>query len=248
MPFISGTNREEVLLFPQAIDDYITSENPVRFIDAFIASLDLAELGFTRAQPAATGRPAYDPADMLKLYVYGYLNRVRSSRLLERESRRNVEVMWLIGKLTPDFKTIADFRKDNLTAIKAVCRQFTLLCKRLDLFGGELIAVDGSKFKAVNNRKRNFSEKRLERAVAAIDEKITSYMTTLDEQDQQEPEVTATATAEELRQKIATLKERKAKYQALSTELKESGEKQVSLTDPDAREGGHALRRDGCLL
>lgn len=138
-----GTNREEVLLFPEAIDDYITAENPVRFIDAFVSSLDLADLGFTRAQPAATGRPAYDPADLLKLYVYGYLNRVRSSRLLERESQRNVEVMWLTGKLTPDFKTIADFRKDNLAAIKAVCREFTLLCKKLELFGGELIAIDG---------------------------------------------------------------------------------------------------------
>lgn len=235
MPFISGTNRQEVLLFPAAIDDYITAENPVRFIDAFISSLDLAELGFTRARPAATGRPAYHPADMLKLYVYGYLNRVRSSRLLERETGRNVEVMWLTGKLTPDFKTIADFRKDNLAAIKAVCREFTLLCKKLELFGGELVAIDGSKFKAVNNRKRNFSQKRLERAIAAIDEKIRCYLTTLDEQDNQEVKVTAKLTADQLHEKIAVLKERKAKYKGLSTELKQSGEKQVSLTDPDAR-------------
>ena len=143
MPHVQGTNRHEVLLFPEALDDYITSENPTRFIDAFVRNLDLSELGFTHATPAQTGRPAYDPADLLKLYIYGYLNRVRSSRMLERETTRNVEVMWLIGKLTPDFKTIADFRKDNLQAIKSVCREFTLVCKRLDLFGGELVAVDG---------------------------------------------------------------------------------------------------------
>lgn len=237
MGYIEGTNRAEVLLFPEALDDYITPENPVRFVDAFVTSLDLSELGFTRAVPAATGRPAYAPADLLKLYIYGYLNRVRSSRLLEREATRNLEVMWLLGKLTPDFKTIADFRKDNLTAIKQVCREFTLLCRRLELFGGELIAIDGSKFKAVNNRKRNFSEKRLERAIAAIDEKVAAYVATLDECDGEDTQAPSTKmpTAEELRQKIAALKERKTKYEALSTELKESGEKQISLTDPDAR-------------
>ncbi len=237
MGYIAGTERSEVLLFPEALDDYITPENPVRFIDAFISSLDLGELGFTRATPAATGRPAYAPADLLKLYVYGYLNRVRSSRLLEREAARNVEVMWLLGKLTPDFKTIADFRKDNLAAIKRVCREFTLLCRKLELFGGELVAIDGSKFKAVNNRKRNFSEKRLERALVAIDEKINSYVETLDEHDHADTEapVTKMPTAEELHAKIATLKERKRKYEALSQQLRESGEKQVSLTDPDAR-------------
>jgi transposase len=129
--YIRGADRSEVLLFPEAIDDYIPEDNPVRFVDAFVLNLDLAELGFTRATPAATGRPAYDPADLLKLYIYGYLNRVRSSRMLEREAQRNVEVMWLLSKLTPDFKTIADFRKDNLEAIKAMCREFTLLCKEV---------------------------------------------------------------------------------------------------------------------
>ena len=143
MGHIRGADRSEVLLFPEAIDDYSTEDNPVRFIDAFVSSLDLAQLDFTRAAPAATGRPAYDPADLLKLYIYGYLNRVRSSRMLEREATRNVEVMWLLSKLTPDFKTIADFRKDNLEAIKRVCREFTLLCKKMDLFGGELVAIDG---------------------------------------------------------------------------------------------------------
>jgi len=237
MPYIEGVDRTEVLLFPEALDDYITPDNPVRFIDAFVTSLDLSELGFTRAVPAATGRPAYDPATLLKLYVYGYLNRIRSSRLLEREAGRNLEVMWLIGKLAPDFKTIADFRRDNLAAIKAVCREFTLLCRRLELFGGELVAIDGSKFKAVNNRKRNFSLKRLERAIAAINEKIDAYVATLDEGDREDNQAPALKmpSAEELRQKIASLKERKAKYEDLSKQLSESGEKQISLTDPDAR-------------
>jgi transposase len=144
MSYIRGADRSEVLLFPEAIDDYITEDNPVRFINAFVLSLGLVALGFTRATPASTGRPAYDPADLLKLYIYGYLNRIRSSRMLEREAQRNVEVMWLLSKLTPDFKTIADFRKDNLTAIKAVCCEFTLLCKKLELFGGELVAIDES--------------------------------------------------------------------------------------------------------
>ena len=237
MGYIQGADRAEVLLFPEALDDYITPENPVRFVDAFVSSLDLSELGFTRAVPASTGRPAYDPATLLKLYVYGYLNRVRSSRLLEREAGRNVEVMWLVGKLAPDFKTIANFRRDNLAAIKAVCREFTLLCRRLELFGGELVAIDGSKFKAVNNRKRNFSQKRLERAISAIDEKINSYVESLDEGDRADDEepIAKMPTAEELREKIASLKQRKAKYEDLSKQLTESGEKQVSLTDPDSR-------------
>jgi len=237
MGYIEGIDRAEVLLFPESLDDYITPENPVRFIDAFVASLNLGELGFGRTTPASTGRPAYDPATLLKLYVYGYLNRIRSSRLLEREAGRNVEVMWLVGKLAPDFKTIANFRRDNLAAIKAVCREFTLLCRRLELFGGELVAVDGSKFKAVNNRKRNFSQKRLERALAAIDDKIDSYVESLDEADRADSEApfVKLPTADELREKIASLKQRKAKYEDLSKDLSESGDKQISLTDPDAR-------------
>lgn len=234
MPYIAGTDRSVVLLFPEALDDYITEENPLRFIDAFVSTLDLVELGFTHSTPAHTGRPAYDPADLLRLYIYGYLNRVRSSRLLEREAQRNLELMWLLRKLTPDFKTIADFRRDNLTALKAVCREFTLLCKRLELFSGELIAIDGSKFKAVNNRKRNFNQKRLERALTEIDQKIDSYLQQLDEADAEEPEA-RTPTADQLQEKIGQLKERKEKYQSLQEQLQESGETQVSLTDPDAR-------------
>ena len=236
MDYIRGTARNQVILFPEAVEDYITEDNPVRFIDAFVASLNLSELGFARAQPAETGRPAYDPGDLLRLYLYGYLHRVRSSRMLERETKVNLEVMWLLGKLTPDFKTIADFRRDNLTALKGVCREFTLLCRKLKLFGGELVAIDGSKFKAVNNRRRNFNEARLSKAIKALEAKIDNYLGSLDEADADDTDPDEpTPSAAELQKKIAELKERKAKYQALKQGLKESGAKQVSLTDADAR-------------
>ena len=236
MDFIRGVSRQQVTLFPESVEDYITEDNPVRFMDAFVSSLDLGELGFARAQPAETGRPAYDPGDLLRLYLYGYLNRVRTSRLLERETKVNVEVMWLLGKLSPDFKTIADFRRDNLAAIKQVCREFTLLCRKLKLFGGELVAVDGSKFKAVNNRRRNFNQARLTKAIKAIAEKVDDYLHELDEADAAEPDPDEPPpSAVELRAKIKTLTERKAKYQALHEGLKANGAKQVSLTDADAR-------------
>src|SRR5712691_4450189 len=236
MDFIRGVTRNQVVLFPETVEDYITEDNPVRFIDAFVASLDLRELGFRRAQPAETGRPAYDPGDLLRLYLYGYLNRVRSSRMLEREAKVNLEVMWLLGKLAPDFKTIADFRRDNLAALKGVCREFTLLCRKLKLFGGELVAIDGSKFKAVNNRRRNFSEARLTKAIKTIEEKISGYLGGLDEQDAAEAEPDdQPPSAADLRAKIGELQQRKTKYQALKQGLKESGAKQVSLTDKDAR-------------
>jgi transposase len=236
MDYIRGVTRNQVMLFPESVEDYITEDNPVRLIDAFVGSLDLAGLGFLRAQLAETGRPAYDPGDLLRLYLYGYLNRVRSSRMLERETKVNLEVMWLLGKLAPDFKTIADFRRDNLQAIKRVCREFTLLCRKLKLFGGELVAVDGSKFKAVNNRRRNFNEARLTKAIKAIEEKIDGYLDELDAADASEPDPDEPGpSAADLREKIKTLQQRKAKYQALHEGLKESGAKQVSLTDKDAR-------------
>src|SRR5260370_1216079 len=187
MDYIRGTARNQVILFPEAVEDYITEDNPVRFIDAFISSLNLNELGFARATPAETGRPAYAPGDLLRLYLYGYLNRVRSSRMLERETKVNLEVMWLLGKLAPDFKTIADFRRDNLAAIKGVCREFTLLCRKLKLFGGELVAVDGSKFKAVNNRRRNFNEARLTKAIKSIEENIDGHLSAMDDAAAAEP-------------------------------------------------------------
>jgi len=236
MDYIRGVSRDQVVLFPESVEDYITEDNPVRFIDAFVSNLDLAGLGFNRAEPAETGRPAYDPGDLLRLYLYGYLNRVRSSRMLERETKVNLEVMWLLGKLRPDFKTIADFRRDNLAALKQVCREFTLLCRKLELFGGELVAIDGSKFKAVNNRRRNFNEPRLRRAIQALEEKISSYLAGLDEADAAETDPDEpTPSGAELHAKIRTLQERKAKYEVLREGLKASGAKQVSLTDADAR-------------
>lgn len=234
MEHIKGMDRRQVLLFPEVIDEYITDENPVRFIDAFVENLDLKELGFMHAELNPTGRPPYNPADLLKLYIYGYLNRVRSSRFLEKDCKKNVETMWLLKKLTPDFKTIADFRKDNRDAIKKVFKEFILLCKKLDLFGCELVAIDSSKFKAVNSKKRNFNQDKLKKRLKEIDEKIEKYLKELEENDSIEADVTST-NAEKLKGKIEHLRERKEKYRGILKELKESGEKQVSLTDPDSR-------------
>jgi transposase len=231
MPHIQGAPRDDVPLFPPSLDEYITDENPVRFIDAFVDQLDLQVLGFTRAVASRLGRPAYHPSDLLKLYIYGYLNRVRSSRLLERETRRNVELMWLLKKLTPDFKTIADFRKDNLQPIQKV---FTLLCKELGLFGAELVAIDGSKFKAVNNRKRNFTDEKLTKALAHIDAKIAEYLQALSTADTDTP-TRPDLTAAELHHRIAQFRERKQQYQQVQQRLAESGQSQISLTDPDSR-------------
>lgn len=234
MAYVEGVNRDQITLFPEAIDDYITEDNPVRFIDAFVGGLDLSEHGFKYSDTNPTGRPPYNPADLLKLYIYGYLNRIRSSRKLEQETIRNVELMWLLCKLSPDFKTIADFRKDNRKAFKKVFREFTLLCRKLKLFGGELIAVDGSKFRAVNSSQRNFTEKKLQKALKAIDEKIEAYLNELDEADQKETQ-DKRLSAKDLQDKIQKLKDRKGKYGELFKEMKDSGETQISLTDPDSR-------------
>jgi len=232
---LTGLSRQQKLLLPEAIDDYIAPESPVRFIDAFIGTLDLRALGFGKALPAATGRPAYHPGDLLRLYLYGYLHRTRSSRLLEKECHKNLEVLWLLRTLKPDFKTIADFRKDNKAALKNACRQFTLLCKKLNLFGGELIAIDGSKFKAVNSKDHNYNAKKLQELIANIDAKIEKYLKQLDEQDQDEPpESGGKISQEELEKKIAQLRERKGGYAELEVQLDEE-EKQISTTDPDAR-------------
>lgn len=233
MPHIQGVHRDAVILFPPTLDEYITAENPVRCIDAFVDELDLHALGFQRALANRLGRPAYAPGDLLKLYLYGYLNRIRSSRLLEREAQRNVEVMWLLKKLTPDFKTVADFRKDNLEPLKQVCRTFTLLCKELDLFGGELIAIDGCKFKAVNNYERNFTAERLARVLQEVDTRIDTYLAELNQADSKTPP--APQLAHYLTEKLARLRERKAHYQALSEQLQHSEDSQISLTDPDCR-------------
>jgi transposase len=229
----AGLDRSQTLLFPERLEDYIGPENPVRFLDAFVAKLDLHTLGFARARCADTGCPPYDPAMLLKLYLYGYLHRVRSSRLLEAECHRNVEVIWLTGKLTPDFKTIADFRKDNLKPLKAVARQFTLLCRKLELFGGELLAVDGSKFAAVNARDQNFNAAKLQDLIERADERLSEYLNELDSADAAEPGGAAMSKSE-LAGKIAALQERQDWHKELLGEL-DAEQKQVSVTDPDTR-------------
>lgn len=231
----TGLDRSQTLLFPESLEDYVTPENPVRFLDAFVGSLDLAGLGFAKAQCADTGRPPYAPAVLLKLYLYGYLHRIRSSRLLEAECHRNVEVIWLLGKLAPDFKTIADFRKDNLKALKAVCRQFTLLCRKLELFGGELLAIDGSKLAAVNAKDRNFNEKKLKELIAAADARLADYLRQLDEADLT-PSSAEPMSRARLEEKIQALRDRQDWHAELLAQLQdEPDDKQVSVTDPDAR-------------
>ena len=176
MGFVKGVSRGQIVLFPESVEEYVSAENPVRFIDAFVEQLDLEKLGFNRSKPEIEGRPAYNPKDLLRLLIYGYLNRIRTSRKLERETWRNVEVMWLMGKLKPGFRTISDFRKENVKALKSVFVQFTVLCKRLGLYGGELVAIDGSKFKAVNSREKNYNEKKLKRLIALTEERIDEYL------------------------------------------------------------------------
>jgi transposase len=231
---ITGLPRNQVLLFPESIDDYVSAENPVRFLDAFVASLDLHSLEFTKAHAANTGRPPFDPADLLRLYLYGYLHRIRSSRALERECHRNVELIWLLRTLKPDFKTIADFRKENTRALQAVHRQFLLLCHKLNLFSAELVAIDGSKFSAVNSREANFNEAKLKELIAHADARLAEYLQELETADQAtspEPELTRT----ELEKKIATLQERQDWHKQMLAELSASQSKQISTTDEDAR-------------
>lgn len=229
----AGLDRSQTMLFPESLEEYVAAENPVRFLDAFVGSLDLYRLGFGKAQCADTGRPPYDPAVLLKLYLYGYLHRIRSSRLLEAECQRNVEVIWLLGKLAPDFKTIADFRKDNLKPLKAVCRQFTVLCRKLELFGGELLAIDGSKFKAVNARDKNFNAEKLKELIAHSDARLAEYLKELDGTDEQESGSGALSKAQ-LQEKIAALAEKKEWHEELLAQLDEE-DKQISVTDPDTR-------------
>jgi transposase len=232
--FIEGDDRAQVTLLPECLDDYVDPENPVRVVEVFVDGLDLGALGFVGVDPAATGRPAYHPAVLLKLYIYGYLNRIQSSRRLEREAQRNVELMWLTGRLMPDFKTIANFRKDNGQAIRNVCRQFVVLCQRLDLFPQALVAIDGSKFKAVNNRDRNFTRAKMQRRIAQIEENITRYLADMDTADRAEPEIAAIKTSR-LRDKIAAMKQQMQQLQEIDARLRAAPDQQISLTDPDAR-------------
>jgi transposase len=232
--FIKGECRTQTTLLPESIDDYISDANPVRVVDVFVDELDLGKLGFEGVEPAITGRPAYHPAILLKIYIYGYLNRIQSSRRLEKEAQRNVELMWLTERLTPDFKTIARFRKDNGKAIRSVCRQFIVLCQKLGLFAESLVAIDGSKFKAVNHRDRNFTSAKLERRMKDIESSIQRYLTALDTADRQEPTI-AQAKTERLQDKIAALKEQMKALKDIEVQLNQTPGKQISLTDPDAR-------------
>ena len=235
MTHISGHDRNQMLLLPESVDDYVGADNPVRFIDAFVDELDLAAAGFRRVEPKATGRPGYAPGDLLKLYIYGYLNRVRSSRRLEAECHRNIEVIWLLQSLEPDFKTIADFRRDNRAAFLLVFRQFVLLCRRLDLFGRELLAVDGTRIKAVNNKDRNFTQNSLKKFIRAADQRLDDYLRRLDEGDVEEGGTGGGARTKNLAEKIAALREKRGRYGALLADLERTGESQISLTDPDSR-------------
>lgn len=234
MGFVKGHDRFQTTLFPETLDDYITENNPVRVIDVFIDKLDVVSLGFTHAVPSTLGRPAYDPKDLLKLYLYGFLNRTRSSRRLEHEAIRNVEVMWLLKKLRPDFKTIADFRKNNKKALTKVFREFTRLCDSWGLLGKKLVAIDGSKYRAVNSKRNNFSKKKLDRHIKYIDEKIEKFLNELDEGDEVEAE-DRVPDVEEIRKRIRELEERKVKYESYKQQLEDSGENEISTTDPDAR-------------
>lgn len=234
MAYIQGEDRTQITLFPEAVDDYITTDNPVRVIEVFVNSLNMYELGFNRTDPNVVGRPAYDPRDLLKLYLYGYMNRIRSSRRLEIEAGRNLELFWLLRKLKPDFKTIADFRKDNPKAIKGVFKQFTMLCKEWELYGKQVIAVDGSKFRASNSKRNNFSQKKIQRQLKYIDEKINTYLNELDRNDADEVDVHVPNEAE-IKKRIEELKGRKDKYMTMQKGMAVTGSTEISTTDPDAR-------------
>ena len=232
--FVVGEDRNQASLLPERLDDFITEDNSVRVIEAFIESLALGELGFTGVEPKDTGRPAYHPSVLLKIYVYGYLNRIQSSRRLETETQRNVELMWLTGRLTPDFKTIADFRKDNGKAIQDVCRQFVLLCREWGLFADATVAIDGSKFKAANNRDRNFTSAKMKRRLAEIDKSIHRYLSQIETADRLEPSIAAPKTGR-LKDKIEALKQEMTRLKKIAAEMLEAPDQQLSLTDPDAR-------------
>ena len=232
--FIDGEDRMQPALLPHSLEDYVNEENPVRVIEVFIDELDLAALGFSGMTPAATGRPAYHPSTLLKIYLYGYLNRVQSSRRLEREAQRNIELMWLTGRLAPDFKTIADFRKDNGMAIRAVCAQFVGLCRRLKLFTHAVVAIDGSKFKAVNNRDKNYTVAKVTGRMEQVEASIARYLRALDRADREESDV-AEAKSGRLKEKIAGLRRQMQALKVMEQTVQDAPDQQVSLTDPDAR-------------
>lgn len=243
---IEGWDRRQSFLLSECVDDYVDENNPVRAIEAFVDELDLVEMGFGRANPAATGRLGYHPAVLLKLYLYGYLNRVPSSRRLEREAQHNFEVLWLTGRLAPDFKTIADFRRDNGPAIRATCRQFVALCSQLNLFSDSLVAIDGSKFKAVNTRDKNYTQPAIQRRMEQVEASISRYLAALDTADRQEPGV-PTGKVERLRERLGKLREQMRHLREMEVAVAASPDGQVSLTDPDARAMTSACRGTGMV-
>jgi len=233
MPYIEGEDRNQITLFPECIEDYVGEDNAVRVIDEYVEQLDVGALGFKFATCPGRGRPPFRPEVLIKLYIYGYLNKIRSSRGLEHETKRNLELMWLLGKLSPDHKTIANFRKDHKKILKQVFKDFNELCKEWGLFGKEMVAIDGSKFKASNSKRNNYSKKKLDRHLKYIDEKIDKYLKELDENDEEES-IDRKPTSEEIKEKIKQLRERKQKYHDYQKELEE-GKSEISTTDPDAR-------------
>src|SRR5579863_10111291 len=245
--FVEGTAREQTTLFPECLEDWIGEDNPVRVVDIFVDELDLTTLGFDGVAPEVTGRPSYHPSVLLKLYIYGYLNRVQSSRRLEHEAGRNVEVMWLVGRLVPDHKTIADFRKDNGGAIRKVCAQFIALCRAIGLLTQASVAIDGSKFKAVNNRDKNFTRAKMERRMAQIEESVARYLRQLDSADRQEPSEVRTTKTTRLKEKIAKLKEQMQRLRALEARMLAEQDQQISLTDPDSRSMATSGRGSGVV-
>jgi transposase len=245
--FVVGVDRGQSTLFPECLEDWIVEDNPVRAIDAFVDALDLAELGFEGVEPAETGRPSYHPSALLKLYIYGYLNRVQSSRRLEREASRNVEMMWLLGRLVPDHKTVADFRKDNARSMRKVCARFVDLCREMGLLTKASVAIDGSKFKAVNNRDRNLTRAKVERRRAQLEESVARYLSQLDTADRQEPSEALAAKTTRLKEKLAKLDEEMRRLKGLETRMLAAPDQQISLTDPDARSMATSGRGSGVV-
>ena len=250
--FVEGADRGQTTLLPECLGDWVEESNPVRAVDVFVEALDLADLGFDGVQPLATGRPAYHPSTLLKLYIYGYLNRVQSSRRLEREAGRNLEVMWLTGRLAPDHKTIADFRKGNGPAIKKVCAQFVALCRQMGLLAKASVAIDGSKFKAVNSRDNNFTKGKMERRLAQIEESVARYLSQLDTADRQTaagaaPSEELAARTTRLKEKLAKLEEEVNRLKAIEREMLAAPDQQISFTDPDSRSMATSGRGSGMV-
>ena len=245
--FVEGVDRGQSTLFPECLEDWVVEDNAIRVIDAFVDALDLGDLGFIGVDPEVTGRPSYHPSVLLKLYIYGYLNRVQSSRRLEREAGRNIEVMWLTRRLAPDHKTIADFRKDNGKAIRQVCARFVDLCRQIGLLTTASVAIDGSKFKAVNNRDRNFTRGKVERRRAQLEESVARYLNQLDTADRHEPTEALATKTERLKEKLAKLKEEMAKLATIEAQMLAAPDQQVSLTDPDSRSMATSGRGSGVV-